>query len=185
MLIQPNRRMLGDSHLDPTENLAKLKEDNARLVEPNKIAGQKELEKAERAWGPRIAYRELIYKIQKLNSNIKILDGSPGNVAVYVLKTNQEMAESANEDNGDMSRSGWFKAHKYVTGCPKESLPEYSTVTVDERGIAKRELRGWRSILIALIKAKAITFRQAIEEFGNPETDTRSNRFFEQLQSYR
>jgi len=185
MLVVNDRRRLGDQFLDPTENLAKLKEGNAKLVEKQKIAGQAELEDSERAGGPRIPYQELVRKIQKLNSNIKVLDGSPGSVAIYVLKTNKEIAESANEDNGDRTRSDWFKAHKYVTGCPKEPLPEYSTVTVDERGIAKRELRGWRSILIALIKNRAITYRQAVEEFGDPLTDSRSGRWFEQLQSYR
>jgi hypothetical protein len=184
MLIVNERSLLNDGRIDENESLAKIKEENTKLVEKFRMQGQDELEKAERAWGPRMPYQELVRRIQRLNVNIKVVDGAPGNIAIYVLKTNQEMAEYASEPD-DPTRYEWYKAFKYVTGCPKESLPEYSTVTVDERGLPKREVRGWRSILIALVKSRAITFRQAIEEFGNPDTDTRSNRFFEQLQSYR
>jgi hypothetical protein len=176
--------MLGDSHLDPTENLAKLKEGNRKITDRQKIAGQAELENAERAGGPRMPFQELVRKIQKLSSRIKVVDGTPGNIAIYVLKTNQELAESSNEDSGDMTRHAWHKAFKYVTGVPKEPLPEFSAVTVDERGIAKRELRSWRSVLISLIKAKAISYSQAVEEFGNAN-GSRAWRWNEQLRSFR
>jgi hypothetical protein len=180
MLVQPK---YGD-RLDEVESLAKIKEGNKKLTEQFKIPGQSELEKAERAWGPQMPYQELIYKVQKLNRKIKVVDGSEGNVAIYVLKNGQEIAESENEPN-DPTRYDWYKGFKYVSGCPKSTLPEYSTVLTDERGLAKRELRGWRSILLALVKAKAITYGQAIEEFGNPDTDSRSDRWLQQLQQYR
>lgn len=176
--------MLGDSHLDPAENLAKLREGNKRLTDQQKISGQAELEDPERMLGSRLSYREVIRRLQKLNPNIKVVDGSFGNVAVYVLKTNQELAESAAEDSGDTTRSDWFKAHKYVTGCPKEPLPEYSGVITDERGIAKRELRGWRSVLISLIKSKALSYSQAVEAFGEAN-GSRSWRWHEQLQGFK
>ena len=124
MLVVNDRRFLGDSHLDPTENLAKLREGNAKLIEGNKIAGQAELENSQRAGGPRMPFQELVRKIRNLNLNIKVVDGSAGNIAVYLLKTNQELAESFNEDNGDTTRHAWHKAFKYVTGCPKEPLPD-------------------------------------------------------------
>jgi hypothetical protein len=184
MLVVNDRRYLGDSHLDPTENLAKLKENNQKLVERQKMFGQKELEDTERSAGPRMAYQELVRKLQKINLNIVVKDGSPGNIALYVLKTRKELAESVNEDSGDMTRHAWHKDFKYVTGCPKEPIPEYSTVTTDERGVANRELRGWRSVLIAMVKAKAITYQQAQEEFG-PAVGKRSWRYEEQLQQHR
>jgi hypothetical protein len=184
MLVQPNRQMLGDSHLDAAENLAKLKEGNRAITDRQKIAGQAELEKSQRAGGPRMPFQELVRRIQNLNHKIKVVDGSEGNVAIYVLKTNQELAESRLEDEGDQTRYAWHKAFKYVSGLPKEPLPEYAMVTVDERGIAKRELRGWRSVLISLIKAKALSYRQAVEEFGEA-LGSRNNRWNEQLQQYR
>jgi hypothetical protein len=184
LLIQPRKDMLGDSHLDEHENLAKLREGNKKLIEKNKIAGQRELEDSQRAGGPRMPFQELVRRIQNLNHSIKVVDGSEGNVAIYVLKTNQELAESRNEDDGDQTRYAWHKAFKYVSGIPKEALPEFSMVTVDDRGIAKRELRSWRSVLISLIKAKALSYRQVVEEFGEA-LGSRSNRWNEQLQGLR
>jgi hypothetical protein len=175
---------LGDKRLNESESLAKLKEENRRLTDRQKIAGQRELEDLERAGGPRMPFQELVRKIKRLNPGLKIVDGSEGNIAIYVLKTNQELVESFNEDNGDTTRHEWHKAFKYVTGCPKEPLPEFSAVTVDERGLAKRELRSWRSILISLIKAKALSYRQAVEEFGDANGQ-RSWRWHEQLQRYK
>lgn len=176
--------MLGDSCLDPTENLVKLKEGNQKLIDRQKMAKQSELEDPERMLGPKMPYQELIRKLQKLNLNIKVRDGAPGQLAFYVLKNRKEMEETAAEDMADNRRSHWFTAHKYVTGCPKEPLPEYSGVTTDERGIAKRELRGWRSILIALIKNRAVTVEQCCEEFGDA-VGRRSWRWHEQLQGFK
>jgi hypothetical protein len=181
MLVVSDRSQLGDKYLDAAENLAKLKEDNAKLTAKQKLPDQDELENAERAWGPQIPYQELIRKIRRLNPAILVVDGSEGNIAIYAPKNRHELIES---ENNDLTSHSWHKAHKYVSGCPKKSLPEYSTILTDERGRMTRELRGWRSVLIALVKSKAITYRQAVEEFGNPETDQRSGRWFQQLKQY-
>jgi hypothetical protein len=184
VLIQANKAELGDGRLNPEEGLAKLKEENASLAAANKIAAQDELQKAERAWGPQISYREIVRRIQNLNPKIKVVDGSKGNIAIYVLKSNQELAESAQEMASDKEHFSWWKDHKYVTGCPKDSLPEYGFVIADERGLAKREKRGWRSVLIALIKAKAISYQQSVEAFGEA-LGSRSNLWHAQLQKFR
>jgi hypothetical protein len=176
--------MLGDTHLDATENLAKLKEGNRKLTDKQKIAGQAELENLERAGGPKMPYQELIRKLRKLNLNILVKDSTPGNIAIYVLKTRKQFEESAAEDAGDMTRHQWHKDHKYISGVPTEPLPEYSAVTTDERGRAHREVRSWRSVLIDAVKSGAITYQQANEEFG-PACGKRAWRFEEQLQSYR
>jgi hypothetical protein len=184
MLVVNDRRFLGDSHLDPTENLAKIREGNKQLTDKNRIAGQSELENSERSGGARMSVNELIRKITRLNYNIRVEDGSPGNIAVYVLKTNKELAESYNEDNGDTTRHAWHQRFKYVTGVAKEPLPEYATITVDERGLPKREIRGWRSVLISLVKARALSYQQAIDEFGDANGQ-RSWRWHEQLRGYK
>jgi hypothetical protein len=184
MLVLNDSSDLGDKKLNPEEGLAKLKERNRAITDRQKIVGQSELEDIERSAGPKMPYQELIRKLQKLNFNLKVRDGSPGNIAFYDLKTQLEVEQSYNEDHNDFSRSEWFKAHKYITGCPKEPLPEYSTVTVDERGRPHRELRGWRSILISMVKNGVITYQQAEEEFG-PAMGKRSWRFEEQLQGFR
>jgi hypothetical protein len=184
MLIVNDRSLLNDGRIDEHESLAKIKEGNRKLVEKFRMPGQAELEDVDRSSGARMSYREIIRRLRNINLNIKAVDGSPDSIALYVLKTRKEMAESANEPN-DPTKYDWYKDFKYVTGCPKGFIPEYGAVTVDERGVAKREEpRGWRSLLIALVKSRAITYQQAQEEFG-PAMGKRSWRYEEQLQQYR
>lgn len=181
MLVVNDRRLLGDSHLDAVENLAKVKEGNAAILEKRKIWGQKELEDHERSAGPRMPYQELIRRLQKLNQGIRVKDGSPGNVALYVLKNRREMEEPEREKSPN---GPFFDDHKYVGGMPMESLPEFAHVTLNQQGIAHREIRGWRSVLIGLIRAGVITYEQVKEEFGEP-SGPRAARWFEQLKSYK
>jgi len=183
MLIQPNKSMLGDTHLDAVENLAKLKEGNAKLVEGQKLRGQAELEDPNRASGPRMFYRELISRIQRIGPGVRVREGSEGAIALYILKTRQE--REIEDERGKSPHGSFFDDHKYVGGFLKDYLPEYGCIKTDDRGRPDREdPRGWRSILIGLIKSGAITYKGAIEEFGQAR-GPRSNRWFEQLQDYR
>jgi len=172
--------MLGDKRLQGKDSLAKLKEGNQRLTDSKKIEGQKELEKQERSAGPRMPYQEVIRRIQKLNSQIKVKDGIPGNVALYAPRTGQELSELEEPD----PRGDFFTRFKYVGGFSTEPMPEFSHVILDERGLATREYRGWRSVLISLIKAQVLSYQSAVEEFGEPY-GPRSSRWFEQLRKYK
>jgi hypothetical protein len=199
MLIQANKSMLGDQFLDPKEALAQQKEINKGVIEERKIWGQKELEDHERSAGPRMPYQELIYRIRKLagttvcgNPKIMVLEGSPGNVAIYVMKTRKELAETHEDELAEIRQKrppqglhpDFFYDYKYATGFPKEDIPEFAHLELDDRGLAKREIRGWRSVLIALIKAGAFSVQEANEEFGEAR-GVRSHRWFEQLRDYR
>lgn len=163
MLIQPNIHELGDKRLNPEENLAKLKEGNAKLNEQYKIPGQAELEDVDKALGKPMSYTEVIRRIKLANNSLIVEDGGvQGAVAVRI---------PVNGPNG--------LEKKYITGFYKEVLPEFSYVLTDERGLPKREVRGWRSVLLMLIKAGAITLKQADALFGET-LGQRAGRFQQQ-----
>jgi hypothetical protein len=171
---------LGDKHLDPKEAVAREREELLKVIEPRKAYGQQELDKPERSHGSRLYYSVLLRKLTALYPNFLVKDGLPGNVAVYRPKTESEKLS----DGYDMARPAWHNNSKYMTGFPKDWIPEWGHYLNDTDGVAEREVRGWRSILIAMIKQGLFTYAAAIEEFGNPEHDQRSRFWFEQLSEY-
>lgn len=181
-LMQPDKNELGDKRLNPEESVAKEREELLSIRhKKHAFPGQDLLADADRSIGSRIPSGEFIVRLQKLNPAILVKDGIPGNVALYVRKSESEMIR----DGYDLLRPQWYNEHKYVTGFPTEPLAEWGHLTTDTDGIAEREFRGWRSVLIAFIKAGAFTYEAAIEEFGDPIEDQRSKFWFEQLQGYR
>lgn len=174
-------RQLGDKHLDPKETVVKLREELLSQRENDKIYGHDELVKAERSQGSRMPYGEFIRRLQCIFPELLVKDGAEGNVALYRPKTATEKIV----DGYDLSLPEWYNYHKYVTGCPKDFLPEWGHLTTDTDGIANREVRGWRSMLISFIKSHAVTYDAVVKEFGNPESDQRSNLWFEQLEDFK
>jgi len=174
-------RQLGDKHLDPKENVAKLREELLAQRENDKIHGHDELVQADRSQGSRLHYGDFIRKLQSIFPELLVKDGIEGNVALYRPKTSLEKMA----DGYDLLLPEWYNYHKYVTGCPKDFLPEWGHLTTDTDGIANREVRGWRSMLIAFVKAGVVTYEAVVKEFGSPENDQRSNLWFEQLAEFR
>lgn len=166
MLIQPDRNELGDRRLDPKESLAKIKADNIALRAKHKIKGQAQLEDEVAALGNPMGFSEFILKLRKLNPALIIQDGGyPNAVAVRIFR-----------DNGD----GEGPRLTYLTGFLKEVLPEYSSVTTDEHGVAQNEKRGWRSVLLMLLKQRVLSYPDVVRVFGDA-VGQRSNRWHEQL----
>jgi hypothetical protein len=52
--------------------------------------------------------------------------------------------------------------------CIDEPLPEFSSVLTDKDGIASREVRGWRTVLLRLIHTGAVPYPAVKAEFGDP-----------------
>jgi hypothetical protein len=178
-LVQTDINELGDKRLNPEEMVYKLREDILKQESKKRIYGQDELQQIERSAGPRIHTSELIKRLQKINPGIHVKDGKWGSVALYYKKKRFEYKESdffETPPNGE-----FFTHHKYVGGFELGWLPEWGHVTVDSSNVALHEVRGWRSVLISLIKAKVISYQAAITEFGNPVGDKRSRFWFEQL----
>lgn len=153
MLLQIDKSQLGDTHLDPKENLAKLQEGNTKLDQKFMLAGQKELENKEMSLGTPMAYQDLIRLLKRLCPRLIIRDGISNAVALRVPAR-----------PGEDSMDGTV----YVTGFYKQVMPEFSHITTDERGRPHRHTRGWRTVLIDLIKQKLITYESAVHMFGEP-----------------
>lgn len=171
---------LGDKHLDPKESVAREREDLLQKIAHRKAYGQDEMDKPERSEGARLYYSVLLKKLREIYPAFIAKDGIPGNLAIYRPKTAAELSR----DGYDLTAPAWYNESKYVTGFPKDWIPEWGHYLNDTDGIAEREVRGWRSILIAMIKQGLCTYAAAVKEFGNPENDQRSRFWFEQLHEY-
>lgn len=58
---------------------------------------------------------------------------------------------------------------QFLTGLPKGWLTEFSYAIVDERNLPLEERRGWRTVVIYCLMKGAITWEQAVAEFGEPQ----------------
>lgn len=181
--VETDIRMLGDTHLSPQESVIREREKCLKDASKFRIFGQDELENPERALGPRLQYTELISRLKSIAPELKAVDGSEGNIALYFPRTQRDYADTLRE--WDYSQKGkddkFFQAHRYVCGFPKQDLPEYSTVDIDTSLLPTRERRGWRTVLITLIKQGVITYSDAVAQFGDVGTDQRGWRWSEQL----
>jgi hypothetical protein len=160
MLIQVDKNELGDKRLDPKEGVAKLKEDNRKLAAKNRIPNQSLLEDVDMAVGNPMAPAEFIRKIRLLSNDIIVEQGGiPNAVAVRIIAT----------DDDKESPTYGQKIKKYVSGFYVDRmLPEFSAIIPDHLGQAKREIRGWRSVLLSLWRSKVVTLRQLVAVFGHP-----------------
>lgn len=168
---------LGDAHPNPEEFVIREREDLLKQISSRKAYGQDELDKPERSKGGRLYYSVLLRKLKKLYPQLLVKDGIPGNVALYRPKTQGEIIN----DGYDLAFPRWYNEHKYVTGFPKDHIPEWGHYLNDTDGIADKEVRGWRSVLIAFFKQGLVTYEAASREFGDPENDQRNRFWFEQV----
>jgi hypothetical protein len=156
MLIQPDRNELGDKRLNEVEGLAKAKEENLALAAQNKIPDQAVLEDAKAALGMPLHPNELIRRIQRLNPRIIVEPGGVRNaVAVRTLAFDTEIGK---------------EEKKYITGFYIDMpMPEFSCVVLDNKGLPVKEVRGWRTVLLALIRQKLLTKKQCDLTFGKAQ----------------
>ncbi len=151
MLIQPDKALLGDKVLRDKEAIAQKKEQIADRVAKDRIPDQDILEDQAAALGKPMQPGDFIVKLQNLNPRIKISKGGmPNAVAVrYPLPENGVLKD------------------QYITGFFVDApLPEFSAVVTDNRGLPWREIRGWRSVLLALIRRQILTKKQIETTFG-------------------
>jgi hypothetical protein len=152
MLIQPDRNELGDRRLDLKEGAIKAHEDNKKLASQYRIPDQDVFEDQKQALGNEMDWQLFVSKLLKLSNKIVVEKGGvTGAVAVrFITKDNLGKPEK-----------------RYVSGFYIDcKLPEFSSVTVDENGLPKREIRGWRTVLESLISAGALTRKQCDLTFG-------------------
>jgi hypothetical protein len=181
MLIETDINELGDKRLNPEEAVFREREELLKKASVYKISGQAELEDAERSAGPRITWRDFLRRLSRCNPHLLFKDAQGGNhIAIYRLKYREERER----DGYDPTKAEWWNDHKYVGGFQKIDLPEYSHLILDSSNLPIREYRGWRSVLMALIKNHAISYNDAKKEFGDARGE-RSQRWHEQLRKYK
>ena len=61
---------------------------------------------------------------------------------------------------------------RYIVGMEADSNPEFETKVLDETGECKTTLRGWRTVLAKLIRARFISEAGASRLFGPPSRDS-------------
>lgn len=189
-LVQTDINELGDKRLNETEVVAREREELLKIESKKKCWRQEELEDIERSGGTRIQPGDFLFRLKKCNPAIQVRDGvkgTPGtadSVALYVCKKSSEYTEADFRHDEYRPKDEFFVHHKYVGGFPFRPLQEWASVSVDTSHVAVREYRGWRSVLISLIKAGAITYEAAVKEFGDPRFDQRNGLWMEQVYRY-
>jgi hypothetical protein len=152
--------------ISPTEAIARAKEDVRRQASANRIPDQAILENHEAARGIPMEANEFIRRLQKMNSKLLIVPGGVPNAVAVRYPTKNESGEIE---------------QKYITGFYLERLPEFSSVTVDNMGLPHREIRGWRSVLMALIDNNILDRKKVDLVFG-PALGQRTGLWYRQLQ---
>lgn len=154
MLIYDNSVSLGDNLLSPEEGNAKLREGNQTLIDSKKLPNQALLENKDMAMGTPMQPSELIRRLQKINPAIVVKPGIPNAVAVYYPTYDEDEKKTV---------------LKYVSGFyVNEMMQEFSNITVDDKGLPLREVRGWRSVLLAFFNKGILTYPQLKAAFGEP-----------------
>lgn len=152
--------------ISPAEAIAKATEETRAIASINKIPDQYILENHEAARGVPMEANELIRRLQKMNPKILIQPGGVPNAVAVRYPTQNE--------NGEIEQM-------YITGFYLEKLPEFSSVTVDNMGLPHREVRGWRSVLMALIDNNILN-RTAVDLMFGPALGQRTGLWYRQLQ---
>lgn len=194
MLVQTDINELGDFRLDPKESVAREREKALAMAAQKRIYKQDELEDLNRAFGPRIQHGEMIRRLKKLLPSLKVLDGSPGNVALYFPRDlgevearyyewYQEQEEAA--ARGRKRQNPFFLHHKYVGGFSKSELQEYTTIDIDNANLGTKEHRSWRTVLIGLLRQGLVCYRDVVKEFGDVGTDRRGWRWLDSTRKWR
>lgn len=187
MLIQPDKNELGDKRLNPEEAVKREREELLKVASRFKVSHQDELSDADRSSGPKIYWRQLLYRLQKLNPLLRYKDSrvdGKDTVALYFPKTDAEKINDGSFVTIALTeKERFFRDYRYVGGFDKDYLPFYSHLILDTSLLPTREVRGVMTVLLMLIKSKVITLEQVKAEFGNPADDQRSDIFMEQAKS--
>lgn len=183
MLVQTDINELGDKRLNAEESVVREREKCLAMASHKRLPHQEDIEDPNRAFGPRMQFTELVSRLRRIIPALRVLDGSPGNLALYFPRNREEMKTA--EDAWQPGRDVFFLRYKYVGGFPKSELQEYSTVDIDNARLATKEHRGWRTVLMNLITAGVVSYETVVREFGDTGTDKRGWRWRSELQAFK
>lgn len=175
MLLDPQGNKLGDKRVENSDAVARLREGNRELAAPKRLPNQDLLENQDMALGTPMSPSLFISKLRTLPGILVEPGGFHNAVAIrtVVLDTDPE------------SPTHGQQVKKYLSGFFTDRLlPEYSSVLSNEAGLATREIRGWRTVLLAMFHSGAVSLSQLKAVFGDANGQ-RSKLWREQTQSAR
>jgi len=169
--------ILGDRLPRDRDSIAAMKEKIQKQRDPFKLPDQAFLENHEAARGGPMQPNEFIRRLRKIAPQLIIETGGYRNcVRVCILALDDEpSSETFNERVKTPLACGF---------CIDEPLPEFSSVVTDKDGVASREVRGWRTVLLRLIHTGAVPYSAIKAEFGDPPGQ-RGKLWMQQLQERR
>lgn len=132
------------------DELLRLQEDTARLIESERIPGQDDFENLERQKGYPLSSGEVIFRINKMNSSIWSESHVLGRVSLFYAA----------------------RGEKQFTGAhfPQGVVWEFSQIYPDRAGRPVRYDLGWREVLHRLMKKRLVSWRQIKQWFPVCET---------------
>lgn len=153
---------LHDRPLSVAEELVRAKEDNARLTRRHDLPGQRDFVERDPRIGRALHSSEFLRRLRRAVPDLYVHPGQPGQVGLY----------RAVHGAGEL---------QYVCGMPLGDLPEYSIAHLDAKGVAKREERGWRTVLLRFIVGRHTTESRARRIFGEPSNGVVAKHWRRQL----
>lgn len=173
MLLDPQGNKLGDKRVENAEGVARLREQVRGMVAQKRIANQDMLENQDMALGSPMSPSLFIQKLRKLPNVIVEPGGWPNAVAVRTIV----------RDDDPESPTYGQPVKKYISGFVTDRvLPEFSSIIPNFMGAPTREIRGWRTVLLALFNKKVVTLNQLKAVFGDANGQ-RSKLWHEQTQA--
>lgn len=160
LIIDPT--VLGDRLPRDKDSIAQKREDTKNFRDKNHRGKDQDfLTNQDMAAVNYIEPFDFIRRLKKLNDGLLFGRGLPGHVSLWVL---------ALDDEPSSPTFGKLTEVAIACGFPiNKPLPEFSWLGTDSWGIAtKEEQRGWRTVLIRLIKGGFLKYQAVKAEFGEP-----------------
>jgi hypothetical protein len=154
---------------DDHDELARLWEETEKEVAKYRYPDQEDFKNAERQMGKFLHSSELVMRIQKLNANLIV------------------------EDSNSMKGCAAFywtdgKGKKYTNASfTKGYVPEFTVMKTDSADLpAYYPTYGWRTVLVRLLKFRALTWQQVLDTFGDVKfSDSRGKHWRNNVKDFR
>jgi len=154
--------------LSGKEALQQKFEQTDKLLEQYRLSDHEQLKDAEARLGAPLTHAMLIQRVLKLNSNLWAEDSINDSSVVGLYRRDQE----GNKE--------------FLVAFDKGWMPEFSIIFTDAADLPVKEKRGWRTVLIRLLKKRALSWAQVKSVFGDVHgTHERNTRWRQETRPYR
>lgn len=173
MLIYNDSARLGDGrnnfqNLRDEEAIACVREQNRQMLERYRWDDQQQMTDCEMRKGQMMHHSDLIRLVKRLNP------------AIFV-----EQSINYQGCLGFYHQDPNTGQQTYLTWMDKGFMPEFSYLLVDWQDIPEQEVIGWRTVLIKLMKGRALTWNQIKHEVDDPRSTVNARRWYAQTAEFR